>query len=76
MHLNKGEKAIIINNGHMIEAAKHYVGLVVRITDFDYTGYRVKLVSDNYLTQKQLIPIENFIWSPNHLKPYLEISCF
>ena len=76
MYLNKGQKAIIINNGHMIEAAKSYVGLVVIITSFDGIGYRVKLVSDNYLTQKQIIPIEDFIWSPNHLKPYLEISCF
>lgn len=76
MYLNKGQKAIIINNGHMIEAAKSYVGLVVIITGFDNIGYRVKLVSDNHLTQKQIIPIENFIWSPNHLKPYIEISCF
>ena len=76
MHLDKGKKAIIINNGHMIEAAKPYVGLVVIITGLDGSGYRVKLVSDNYLTQKQIIPIENFIWSPNHLKPYIEISCF
>ena len=76
MYLNKGQKAIIINNGHMIEAAKSYVGLVVIITSFDGIGYRVKLVSDNYLTQKQIIPIEDFIWSPNHLKPYIEISCF
>ena len=76
MYLDKGKKAIIINNGHMIEAAKSYVGLVVIITSFDGIGYRVKLVSDNHLTQKQIISIENFIWSPNHLKPYIEISCF
>ena len=76
MHLDKGKKAIIINNGHMIESAKPYVGLVVIITGVDGIGYRVKLVSDNHLTQKQIIPIEDFIWSPSHLKPYIEISCF
>ena len=76
MYLDKGKTAIIIDNGHMIESAKPYVGLVVMITSFDGIGYRVKLVSDNHLTQKQIIPIENFIWSPNHLKPYIEISCF
>ena len=76
MYLHKGEKAVIVNNGHMIDAAKPYIGEIVIVSEQLYLGYNVTLPANCRLTDEQKQQIQNFIWAPGHLKKYCEVNCF